>query len=45
MTSLTPALAELIGKPVHDIDTPALVIDIDAMKRNLGAHPGSPSGH
>ena len=36
MTSLTPALAELIGKPVHDIDTPALVIDIDAMKRNLG---------
>ena len=35
MTSLTPALAELIGKPVHDIDTPALVIDMDAMKRNL----------
>lgn len=35
MTSLTPALAELIGKPVHDIDTPALVIDLDAMKRNL----------
>jgi hypothetical protein len=25
----------LIGKPVNDIDTPALVIDMDAMKRNL----------
>jgi D-serine deaminase-like pyridoxal phosphate-dependent protein len=29
-------LSELIGKPVHEIDTPALVIDLDAMKRNLG---------
>ena len=27
--------AELIGKSVHDIDTPALVIDLDAMKHNL----------
>jgi len=34
--STTPnRLAELIGKPVNDIDTPALVIDMDAMKRNL----------
>jgi D-serine deaminase-like pyridoxal phosphate-dependent protein len=29
-------LSELIGQPVHEIDTPALVIDLDAMKRNLG---------
>ena len=36
MTALNPLLTELIGKPVHDIDTPALVIDMDAMKRNLG---------
>ena len=35
MTDLNHPLAELIGKPVHDIDTPALVIDMDAMKRNL----------
>jgi len=33
---LPPHLAELIGKPVQEIDTPALVIDLDAMKRNLG---------
>jgi D-serine deaminase-like pyridoxal phosphate-dependent protein len=26
----------LLGKPVGDVDTPALVIDLDAMKRNLG---------
>ena len=25
----------LLGKPVSDVDTPALVIDLDAMKRNL----------
>ena len=36
MNPLNPLLTELIGKPVHDIDTPALVIDLDAMKRNLG---------
>jgi D-serine deaminase-like pyridoxal phosphate-dependent protein len=37
MTTTLPAhLAELMGKPVSDIDTPALVIDIDAMKRNIG---------
>ena len=36
MNTLTSRLSELIGKPVHDIDTPALVIDLNAMKRNLG---------
>lgn len=35
MSTLPSRLAELIGKPVNDIDTPALVIDLDAMKRNL----------
>jgi len=35
MSTLPPHLADLIGKPVNDIDTPALVIDMDAMKRNL----------
>ena len=28
--------SEMAGKPVHDIDTPSLVVDLDAMKRNLG---------
>jgi D-serine deaminase-like pyridoxal phosphate-dependent protein len=36
MSTLTPQLSALIGKPVHAIDTPALVIDLDAMTRNLG---------
>ena len=36
MANLSARLLDLIGKPVHDIDTPALVIDLDAMKRNLG---------
>ncbi|NMM08513.1 DSD1 family PLP-dependent enzyme [Polaromonas sp.] len=36
MTTLPLHLAELMGKPVNDIDTPALVIDLDAMKRNIG---------
>ena len=36
MPTLPLRLSELIGKPVHDIDTPALVIDLDAMKHNLG---------
>jgi D-serine deaminase-like pyridoxal phosphate-dependent protein len=36
MTPLPPHLAQLMGQPVHDIDTPALVIDLDAMKRNIG---------
>ena len=30
-SALPAHLSELIGKPVHDIDTPALVIDLDAM--------------
>ena len=33
---LPAPLATLIGKPVNDIDTPALVIDLDAMRRNIG---------
>ncbi|MDB5929823.1 MAG: putative threonine aldolase [Polaromonas sp.] len=36
MNTSTSPHAQLVGKPVHDIDTPALVIDLDAMKRNLG---------
>ncbi len=36
MSHLPPHLSDLIGKPATDIDTPALVIDLDAMKRNLG---------
>ena len=36
MPMLSASLSGLVGKPVHDIDTPALVIDLDAMKRNLG---------
>lgn len=36
MNTLSPRPLELlIGKSVHSIDTPALVIDLDAMKRNL----------
>lgn len=35
MTALPPHIADLMGKPVHEIDTPALVIDLDAMRRNL----------
>ena len=35
MTRISPRVTELIGKPVQDIDTPALVIDLDAMKRNV----------
>jgi D-serine deaminase-like pyridoxal phosphate-dependent protein len=30
-------LSDLLGRPVADIDTPALVIDLDAMERNLAA--------
>lgn len=36
MRKLPAHLSGLIGKPVHHIDTPALVVDLDAMKRNLG---------
>lgn len=34
-TSPLSQLVHLVGQPVTEIDTPALVIDIDAMKRNL----------
>ena len=36
MSKLPGQLSDLVGKPVHRIDTPALVVDLDAMKRNLG---------
>ena len=32
---LPPRLVNLIGKSVDEIDTPALVVDLDAMNRNL----------
>jgi D-serine deaminase-like pyridoxal phosphate-dependent protein len=35
MSNLPGHWSSLIGKSVNDIDTPALVIDLDAMKRNL----------
>lgn len=35
MSTSQPRWADLIDRPVNDIDTPALVIDLDAMKRNL----------
>ena len=35
-TPLSDALRLLVGQSVDAIDTPALVIDLDAMKRNLG---------
>ena len=35
-TPLSEALRALIGQSVDFIDTPALVLDLDAMKRNLG---------
>jgi D-serine deaminase-like pyridoxal phosphate-dependent protein len=34
-TPVPEALAQLAGQPVSAIDTPALVIDLDAMRRNL----------
>lgn len=37
MRQLLPSrLSDLVGKSVQEIDTPTLVIDLDAMKRNLG---------
>lgn len=36
MSTSSSRLSDLIGKPATEIDTPALVIDLDAMKRNLG---------
>jgi D-serine deaminase-like pyridoxal phosphate-dependent protein len=35
MSNLPASWSGLIGKPVTDIDTPQLVIDLDAMKRNV----------
>ena len=35
-TPLSEDLKRLIGQPVAAIDTPALVVDLDAMQRNLG---------
>jgi D-serine deaminase-like pyridoxal phosphate-dependent protein len=32
---LPEALRQLVGKPVDTIDTPSLVVDLDAMERNL----------
>jgi D-serine deaminase-like pyridoxal phosphate-dependent protein len=32
---LSDALRQLVGQPVDAIDTPALVVDLDAMQRNL----------
>ena len=34
-TPLSDALRRLVGQPVDAIDTPALVVDLDAMQRNL----------
>jgi D-serine deaminase-like pyridoxal phosphate-dependent protein len=35
-TPVSDYLAHLVGQSVNAIDTPALVVDLDAMKRNLG---------
>ena len=35
-TPVADHLAQLVGQSVNAIDTPALVVDLDAMKRNLG---------
>jgi D-serine deaminase-like pyridoxal phosphate-dependent protein len=35
-TPVSDDLAQLVGQNVNAIDTPALVVDLDAMKRNLG---------
>ena len=35
-TPLSEDLKRLVGEPVSAIDTPALVVDLDAMQRNLG---------
>ena len=35
-TPVSEPLAALVGRSVNAIDTPSLVIDLDAMKRNLG---------
>src|SRR5688500_15836865 len=35
-TPLSDSLSQLVGQSVDAIDTPSLVVDLDAMKRNLG---------
>jgi D-serine deaminase-like pyridoxal phosphate-dependent protein len=35
-TPVSDYLAQLVGQSVNAIDTPGLVVDLDAMKRNLG---------
>ena len=35
MSTLPPALQTLMGQPSCQIDTPALVVDLDAMERNI----------
>ncbi len=35
-TPLSESLTSLVGQSVHAIDTPALVVDLDAMNRNIG---------
>ncbi len=36
MKATFPRPSDMTGKSVQDIDTPSLVVDLDAMKRNLG---------
>lgn len=38
-------LSDLLGRPAADIDTPALVIDLDAMERNLDVMAGFAAKH
>lgn len=38
-------LSDLLGRPAADIDTPALVIDLDAMDRNLATMAGFAAKH
>jgi D-serine deaminase-like pyridoxal phosphate-dependent protein len=35
MPPISESLAQLVGRGVGEIDTPALVVDLDAMKRNI----------
>ena len=45
MSTASSRQSEMTGKPVHDIDTPSLVVDLDAMKRNLGRMAGFAKKH
>ncbi len=38
-------LSDILGRPAADIDTPALVIDLDAMERNLALMAGFAAKH